>query len=164
MSEGWNNVAKRLPILPSLLQLCAHGSPLRYNFWTTSSAPCSPACHKARATVLQEGDGLSVRKMVEYALGSCLLSYWRLSSTPLEFGIWSHSLTSSICWTPSRTLVRVSSVNDGSVCMWMCTCMCVCVWRWTCAQMWSVLASVYSTKLMHYYIHNIHHCRHGFAV
>ena len=141
VSEGWNNVARRLPILPSLLQLCAHGSPLRYNFWTISSAPSLLICHKAKATVLQEGAGFSVRKMVEYALGSCLLSYWRWSSFCLESGIWSQEPTPSSLWTLSRTLDRVSSVNDGSVCMCMiCVCMgvCVCVWKWTWAQIWLV--------------------------
>ena len=103
-----------------------HGSPLRYNFWTTSNAPSSPVSHKARATVLQEGHALSVRKTVEYTLGSCLLSYCCWSSSRLEFGIWSQTPTSiSRLWTLSRTLDKVASVNDGS--MHVCICMCVCV-------------------------------------
>ena len=46
-----NNVAK------GRYQLCAHGSPLRYNFWTISSTPDSFQVHNALATIIHEGAG-----------------------------------------------------------------------------------------------------------
>ena len=74
--------------------------------------------------------------------------------------------------TPSRTVDRVSTVSDGSVCACVCVCVCMCECVCVCVCMCVkvdmctdvVSVSISVIKQMHCYIYNIHHCRHEFAV
>ena len=134
------------------------GSPLRYNFWTTSSAPSSSSCHRAIATFLQEGAECSFTKQSATAFLICLLSYCCLSSRHLEDGIWSQPLAinKSIFCTLSKTVDRLSTVNDTST--EVCVCVCGHVHR---RGQWEHQCN---HQLSYCYTHNIPHSRHEFAV